>query len=409
MDRQIVRDLAGRYYNIALSDKNAERVDLYKGVNDLKMIRPVVLINEIPWHEMNIDGELDLKCENGKMRELESFFRIELFKQKYFPCDNYLKPYYPVFKSGSFARMTGLEIDERQLQNPAGGNVASHEFHDVLKTEEDLEKLHWIPGEYDRESTMQQFLFVADVIGDIMPVKVTGHQVDMGHTLWDEVAYFRGVTNLLNDLVERPDFMHKIARKITDGYIQTIQDAVKNNMLAPEYPDLHCSPAFTNDLAPVTDYDNVRPENVWGRGVAQIFGFVSPVMHDEFDMQYMIEALKPFGLVYYGCCERLDNKIHILKQMHNLRKISITPWSDINVAAEIIGTDYEMSVKPNPANVGPGFDEDVIRNELNAVVKAAKKNNCSFDFVLKDISTVTKRPQNLIRWAQIAMEVVTGY
>jgi len=409
MDRQIIRELAGRYYEAANGDKNRSRVALHKGVNDLRMIRPVVLINELPWHELNANGELSLICEDEKIRGMEYFFRTELFKQKYFPCDIHIRPYYPVMKQGEFGRMAGLEIDEKRIGDPAGGHIAAHEYHDVLKTEDDLEQLRWVPGWYDREATAELFYFAAELIGDIMPVKICGHQVAMGHTLWDIVAQYRGVTNLLNDLIERPEFMHKIARKLTDGFILTVQDAVKNNLYAAEYPDLHCSPMYTNDLAPVIDHDSVKPENVWGRGVAQIFGAVSPEMHDEFDIKYQIEALEPFGLVYYGCCERLDNKIHLLRKMKNLRKISITPWSDIDAAAEAIGGDYAMCVKLNPAHVGAGFDEDVIRKEINTVMDAARRNGCAFDMVLKDISTVAGDPRHLIRWAEIATDAVNGW
>jgi len=98
-----------------------------------------------------------------------------------------------------------------------------------------------------------------------------------------------------------------------------------------------------------------------------------------------------------------------LKKMHNLRKVSITPWADINAAAEKMGTDYVMSVKPNPANAGPSFNEDTVRKELEPIIKAAKKNNCSFELVLKDISTVCYKPQNLTKWTQIAMEIVNDY
>ena len=408
MDKKIIRDLAGRYYNAAMSDRNTARVALHKGVNDLKMIRPVVLTNEYPWHELNIDGQLDLKCEDEKMRGIEFYFRSKLLEQKYFPCDNHLRPYYPVFKAGSFGRMQ-MEIDETQILNPDGGYISAHEYHDGLKTEDDLEKLKWIPGYYDHDATVKQMHFMSELLGDIMPVKIVGHQVGMGLTIWDDVAQYRGVTPLLNDLAERPGFMHKIARKLTDAYIKSVETATELNLLAQEYPDLHCSPAYSDDLAPVEDYDNVKPVNCWGRGVAQIFGHVSPAMHDEFDFKYMKEALAPFGLVYYGCCERLDNKIRLLKKIPNLRKISITPWSDINSAAEQIGRDYVMCVKPNPANVGANFDEEVIRAEFKAIFDAARKNGCVFDLVLKDISTVAKKPRNLIRWAEIAMETASDW
>jgi len=303
--------------------------------------------------------------------------------------------------------MEGLPVDEVLIEGP--GYIAAHMYNDVLSTEEDLEKLYWVPGHYDSEATMKKYELVSDLIGDILPVKIQGHQMGLGLCIWDDIAQYRGVQNLLTDLADRPDFMHKIARKLTDGYIQTIRDGFKNNMYAIEFPDMHCTATYTNDLKPVLDQDHVKPENVWGRGTAQIFGDVSPAMHDEFDIKYQLEALEPFGLVYYGCCERLDNKIHLLKKMRNLRKISITPWSDIDIAAEKIGTDYVVSVKPNPANAGPSFNEDTVRSELKTIISAVKKHNCSFELVLKDISTVCYKPQNLTRWTQIAMEMVQNY
>ena len=52
-----------------------------------------------------------------------------------------------------------------------------------------------------------------------------------------------------------------------------------------------------------------------------------------------------------GSCEPLDNKIEIVKKIPNLRKISITPWANINRAAEAVGESYVISAKPNPANL----------------------------------------------------------
>jgi hypothetical protein len=77
-------------------------------------------------------------------------------------------------------------------------------------------------------------------------------------------------------------------------------------------------------------------------------------MHEEMDIEYQKRIMEPFGLVYYGCCEPLDRKIDIVKKLPHLRKVSVTPWADINVAAEAIGGDYVVSIKPNPANVGGG-------------------------------------------------------
>ena len=132
-------------------------------------------------------------------------------------------------------------------------------------------------------------------------------------------------------------------------------------------------------------------------------------MHEEFDIAYMKKIMEPFGLVYYGCCEPLDKKIDILEQIPHLRKISITPWADIDNAAEVIGNRYVIANKPNPASVSGHLDEDALRKEISCILSACKRNGCSFDMVLKDISSVGYDVQNLIRWDQRVMDMVRNY
>ena len=146
------------------------------------------------------------------------------------------------------------------------------------------------------------------------------------------------------------------------------------------------------------------------RAVAQIFASVSPDMHDEFDIAYVKGLMEPFGLVYYGCCESLDRKIDILEKIPNFRKISITPWADVDVAAERIGKKYVLSSKPNPSSVAVSYlDEQSVRAELKKILDACKRNGCTCDMVLKDISSVGHNAENLFQWERIAMDLVKNY
>jgi len=143
--------------------------------------------------------------------------------------------------------------------------------------------------------------------------------------------------------------------------------------------------------------------------MAQIFGSVSSAMHEEFDIAYQKRLMEPFGLVYYGCCEPLDKKIDIVKQIPHLRKITVTPWANADIAAEAIGRDYVVALKPNPANVGAAFDREVIRKEVKHLLDACYRNNCNCELTLKDISTVAHDPAHLEVWEQTVMELVRAY
>jgi hypothetical protein len=408
-DIKILRKLAYKYAEIANSPENAQNIELHKAVNDLRMIRPVVLIDELPWNEMNIDDELTLVCSDPVLRNLEWTFRANIYKHKHMPADMVVPPFIGVPKIIHNTGI-GVKIEEDILKTDQDNAIVSHKYKDQLATEEDLEKLHTPVLTYDKEATLKRFNFIGEILGDILPVKLVGVTYFYNGT-WDQIAMFRGVTNLLTDLVERPEFTHRMVRKFTDISLSYLEQWEALDLLDTSGFNLHCTPIHTNDL-PRKDFDGERVtrKDVWGRGMAQIFASVSKKMHYDFDIQYMIETLGQCGLVYYGCCEPLDKKIDIVEKIPNLRKIGVTPWADVNVAAEAINTKYVVSSKPNPSAVAVSMlDKDTLRKEISTILDACKRNNCSVDITLKDISTCCKRPQNIFEWEQTVMEMVKNY
>jgi len=97
----------------------------------------------------------------------------------------------------------------------------------------------------------------------------------------------------------------------------------------------------------------------------------------------------------------------MVKAIPNVRKLSCSPWSNMDVFAEKIGSDFTMSVKPNPAMLaGAAIDYAAIEKDLHNTVAVAQRNNVNLEFILKDISTVNYEPGRLARWHEIVMSVV---
>ena len=405
-DRDTLRRLAGEVCNLSRQERFIENRKLHRAVNDLQPVRPVVLIDELPWAEMNIDDEMTLRCEDPILRGVEWHLRATRFKAKHVPADMIVVPYVPVHKVIR-CQGIGIAVEERTLAIAGRDTIRAHEYHDQLATEADLDKIHNDVVTYDREETMRRFERVADAIGDILPVRLKGIEyASMG--TWDQIAMLRGVDNLLIDLADRPAFMHRLVRRLHDVRWDTVRQIETLGLFDNDPSSLHCTPILSSALpGPGFDGEHVKLKHVWGRAVAQIFASVSGPMHEEFDIDYIKEPMSQCGLVYYGCCEPLDRKMDIVKKIPNLRKISITPWADVNVAAEAIGRDYVLSAKPNPAAVAVDrLDPDVVRKELGTILDACKRNGCPCDIVLKDISTCNGRPGNLFEWERIAMEMV---
>ena len=152
----------------------------------------------------------------------------------------------------------------------------------------------------------------------------------------------------------------------------------------------------------------IRARDIWGASTAQIFSAVSGKMHKDFGINYEKIWLERFGLSYYGCCEALDKKIDILREISNLRKISISPWADLTNAVSNIGDDYVISLKPNPAIfTADNWNPETVKEDLEKKFKIIKGHNV--EVIMKDISTVKHRTERLWSWVSIASELAEKY
>jgi hypothetical protein len=55
------------------------------------------------------------------------------------------------------------------------------------------------------------------------------------------------------------------------------------------------------------------------------------------------------------------------------------------------------------------FSREVVEQEITETIEACIENKCPYEFVLKDISTVGGKPQNLIDWANTVTETIDRY
>ncbi len=405
-ERTIVRELAKQYREIAESPKHVRMRQRFKDNNDLKVVRPPLYMDEIPWFEMNIDGELDCVCEDDRLRGMEWHFRSELFRERHFACDNYIEPVWPVYKSYS-STGNGLSAKENTVSVDARNWIVSHHYEDVLEDEQALEAWHEPVITAHPEEDEKNMAFAEDVLGDILPVQLRGHTIY--YAPWDQIPRLRGVEPILMDIYDRPEYLHKIIGLYTRGMKSEMDQKEALGLYDPRSLSLHCTPGSVT-LPEEPDPNHYGCKDLWFRTMAQMFSSISPQDHYELDMQYSAPLAARCAYTYYGCCEPLSDRIDMLQKAYpNLRKIGVSPWADVAASAEQIGGNYVLSRKPNPANVAIKTDPEQIRKEITETATLCLKYGCPCDITLKDISTVGNRPENLIIWAQTASDVLDAF
>ena len=399
-DKDIVRELAKRYMEYATDEKQQKMNERMLATNDLKIVRPPVLLDEIPWFEMDIDNELTCLCEDKEAIKVETFLRQGLFRRKYFKADTLFEPFYRV-RMAYDSTGNGIKVNESTKSTDEKNHIVSHSYEDVFEDEDSVEmiKVPTFTARPDKDARVLEVY--GDLLGDVMPVKICGRGY-LYHAPWDQIARFRGMEPILYDFYDRPEHLHAIRKKFMENALAEI-DFVEKNLHVSNEPSLHCTPGMISGLAE----DGWKA--TWFRTMAQGFSEVSPEMHEEFELPYILPLAERFAYTYYGCCEPLDRKLDVIFKIPNLRKVGVSPWAKEEVLAERLGGNFVYARKPNPAHVAMVADPEVIRRETEKTVKLCQQYGCPVEFVLKDISTVSKRPENLIVWAQTVSDVLDAY
>lgn len=399
-DRQILRDLALRYAEIAASPVQDQRRARWRRHNSLKDERPLIYVRAFAWQEMS---EWKTRCVDPFFAFHERSLRHLIFWHG-FDDDSIFEPW--VTQQAVYTCYGwGVDTPRHTSDDPRG----SYKVDYPIKSPEDIAKLRKPWHGVDEVRTAEAAGRLRDAIGDIITVNVerAGAYRMWTADLSTDLGHLRGIENFMMDMVDSPEWLHRLLRFMSDG----VREAQETAEQAGDWGlSAHQNQAMTyaEELAdPAANVNGVKRSQLWGYAAAQEFTGVSPSMHEEFLLRHQLPILSKFGLVAYGCCEDLTHKIDMLRQVPNLRRIAVAPAADVAACARQIRGDYVLSYRPSPADmVSYGFNPERIRAILRRDLTACRESGCHTDITLKDVETVEGDPTRVRRWVQITREVI---
>jgi len=406
-DREILRALAGEVAAIAALPVQAEKRRLWRRLNSLQPVRPMVMVDQVCWSELEeADPQsLALRCQDGWCRHYEQQLRRTLHQWRHFPVDMVVESWINVplaIHNSGF----GIGVVEERRETDAANDVVSHAYSNQLAKDEDLVRVQLPRISHARAESDRRLEQAAAIFGGVLPTRPWG--ADPYLSIWDPISTWMGAEGTLLALADRSDFMHALAERMTQGYLGMLDQLEEQGLLAGPQSLIHCTGAWTDEL-PAAGHDprRWRCQDMWMFGLAQVLGSASPRMFREFEVAYASRICERFGIVYYGCCDPLDRKMAEVRRIPKVRKVSMSPWADQARGAAAIGRDFVFSRKPNPAHLAmTNWDAELVRRDLTATRAICAEHGCPLEMILKDLSTVRHEPQRLYAWAEIAMRVV---
>jgi len=409
-DVRILRELAESVSEIAHLPVHEEKRRLWRSLNGLRPVRPMVWINEEPWDELREnEPELTCVCEDPFARSIEDRLRRTIYLWNHLRADRIVDS---VFTTPIVYHDSGYGIERSAtLSNGSDYGLGSCDYLPIMRSLDDIERIRVPFITVDWEETERIHDRTIELIGDILPVKKRGI-THMWCAPWDVLIQWWGIEELMVDMYDRPELVNAGISRMMDVLLARLDQLEENSLLdVSDYNHRVGSGGLgLTDELPQQDYDgtHARPIDQWGTSTGQIFSDVSPAMHDEFCLRHEIRWLERFGLNCYGCCEPLHNKMGILRKVPRLRRISMSRWIDIEKASTELGTDYVFSYKPNPAVFAwDSWDIDAARAELDDMLERTRGN--VVEIIMKDITTCRHEPHRIWQWCDMAVQVAENY
>jgi hypothetical protein len=264
-----------------------------------------------------------------------------------------------------------------------------------------------------------------DVMGDILPVKLgnydpfvyefdVGEYGDLGFNgsfffgLTWQVYRFIGNKGLLYWVYDAPEAIHELMAYMLDDRIAQFEFLEREGVLALNTDSQMAGPrsyGYVSDLPAADSQDAVSLKDVWGWAESQEAANLSPAMYGEFVLPYLAKLSERFGLVYYGCCEAVHDRLPmILDAIPNLRSVSVSGWSDFGKVAGLLGQDYVYSRKPIPANIsGADPNWEALEKDMRDTHAVARDSN--LEILYRDVYTIDGDRSRLRKWVDMTKSI----
>ena len=398
-DRTILRQVAARKRDMAASAENDRIMALWRaqaaGRRDTPPVRLLFsnFTREVIEPRMQCEGELARSLE---WRLLDSLVGRELFGDDTPLSDRFEIP----LMAG--VDPFGTAPDLTRVKNSSG-------FH-INPVTNDIEKdfALFTKGSHfcDPEGTQALADAANEAFGDILPARIVMH--NLAGAITNPLVMLIGMQNYYMAMYDAPETLHKIMELATEQYLAHFDDLEQRGLLLPTNgfsPLQQESFAFTDELPA----DRVtKTTELWGFLESQETTAVAPKTYGEFVYPYQDRLVRRFGLLSYGCCERVDDLWEdYLSKWTNLRKLSVSPFNDEpRVGQYLAGTRVVYYSKPRAELVtmpGP-MDEEAVRDCFRAIGQAA--SGCLLEVAQREVGTIYGDFARGRRYVQLAREAL---
>lgn len=400
-----LRELARKQLEYSKLPVMREREKRWQNINNgVRDIAPVVIETWTFDHDMMPDSIY--RCESPDAKHLEYSLLKNIREHELIDDDKVIPDFFSVGYKISIDEF-GVPLDSVHDEHSGG-----YKFINPIKDlKNDLPRLKLPVITHDIAASVEYRDFIADIIGDILPVEFESRPPTA--SLTQKAIRLMGMESFFIAMYEEPDEVHMLMDHIAKCQLATMKYYENNDLLTVNNRNHQTGPSsygFTDRIPSSTyDPDHVSLKDICLWVESQETVGISPDMFREFCIPYYERAARPLGLVYYGCCEPVHSVWKdIYKAIPQIFKVSVSPWCDQQFMGEALaGTNVVFSRKPSPNFLGVAdtLDEEAWASHIRETALAAR--SCQSEIIIRDVYKVGHLSRAK-RAVEIAREVVSN-
>lgn len=401
-EKERLRSLAKTQLEIANSEKNLIRTREWIDHNACRGKRPMVHL-EID----NFTQEVllpQMQCQDPMARRIEKRLLHNFFNMQVLDDDKVVAPYFGVWWDLDL-KPWGFEV---QKELASDGGLGQHFAEQVGELGEEMDKFKPSDFRLKKDETIEYFKACEDTFGDVLPVKWAGKSL----TCWltQDVVHILGMENMYFALYDYPDEFMQILDQLANDYIRFFEKWQDSGLLYPTAGFEECNQGSVCLSDELPGEGPVKLNQIWLHMDSQETINISTDMFESMIWGSYKKVAEKFGLVSFGCCDPLERLWPCLSQLKNLRKASISPWTDEAYMGEALAgrkTIYHRKPNPNFIGVTEILDEDAWRGHITTTLKHAK--NCTLEFSIRDVYTIHNDISKAKRSVEIIKECIADH
>ena len=316
---------------------------------------------------------------------LRTQLMAKIFKHDHVPDDNVIKPVVGLdFATTLEASLFGVEPIYRPGQEPCFGAP-------VIKEKSDLDRLE-LPDFY-RSGIMPQvhrmYARMQELVDGELEISFPG----WARGPWSVACMLRGFTEIYIDLMEDPDFVHRLMQFLVKAKLHYERERAKFLGV-----DMKEQPTWKYIYM---DYREVGPSDLYNDEVDGALFSVDT--YREFIFPYEEQLAKSYGgCRYYHSCGKMDTLLPQVGQLPGLKIVHVSAWTDVVKARAAVPEGTTLQVVMHVQDDVMDATEPHMRERLMKVVDACR----GVPFIIC-ADTINNGPiEKVQEWLAIAREVL---